>query len=1763
MRSCVACFAFFLVLPFFAHSDSLSVYSTSGDGQVSNSGSNYSTVRGASTGDSADYFSQSMAVGQSFGAPTYSVHRSFLAFDTTSIPSTAAIDSATLYIYKSIMFTSGRDFPIVVTSATNASTAQLSTSDYDQVSTLAGATVWANSLASGAYTAIPLGITGIEFINKGGATKLALRSRYDIVSSAPLLGEWGTVYSRNATDVTRRPKLVIEYTPTPSHDLRIDAVSIRDYYGHQTYTTPPVGASVYFQAVCSSASAGTPTFRNTCVRDGVTMHDQSTNRPVAGSFTLDTRVGGPWVVTSGSHSFTWTLDVDSDVAETNEGNNTGGDSWSTGSPSLTVTYPNGGESLTKGQPYYVTWSNSNYGGNVYVELYRNGAFQETITGSVLSSSESVYWIVQTSLPSDSTYRIRVGPVGGGFGYDESNANFAIGTQVAPSVQVIPSSGVRGTTFQQPGSGFTPNATATLHFRYPDLTQQTVAGKATDSNGAYSHNWPAPQGAQLGTYEYWSVDDTTSTSSNTVIFTVEAGVPILSPLYRLYKEDSGKRDHFYTLDASERDLKVSSEDYKDEGVEGYLSARPFDGGTPLFQLFLSAEDSHYYTIDQGERDAKIAQGYVYERDVGYVFTLPEIGLVKLNRMHQVTDSPYHYFMCIRNDEYAAVLDGDFGTYEALQFAGYVSPNGQRESYDQTKHQGNVAGVDTGTGAFRHFVSNTGLSLSGRGPQLSFRHYYNSLNALSVPMGRGWSHSLYIFAIESSDGDVLIRWGDGSESVFTYNGSGYDPVPGNYYEIVRIDDGINEGYDVTSKDQTVFAFRKLSTSPPPGSEIFVPSILPVWIRDRHGNQLDLSYDAAYGTLTFARDDAGRRFDFSYDTELRVVEVADSAITRSVQFTYHPSGNLATYVDARGKVTQYDYDSNNRLVEITYPRLNTVSVAYDADWRSSTVQFSGETDPTAITYPSNNLRTITDPRGETWQLTHVDGNLTQILDPLSNSSDLEYLNGNNPFKPTQVVDLRSNTWQFEYDGNGNLTKRTDPLGAFEEFDYDTKNNLQWRREFRMSVGPIHQTDFTYDAGGNLLLDIDNAESENTHFGYNAFGQIESIRDGNLNTTNISYDTNGNLDRVTDPLSNVSDSDYDAAGRLTKLTDAELKVTDYEYDTNDNLTRIVGEENQEIQHRYDDNGNLDRVRAINGAQLQDTVYTYDSADRLSTVTDPLSHVTTYGYNNDGELVSRLDANNDTTSYAYDENGRLERTDYPGGESIVFVRNEVGQITNANRLGLGSTSLAYDAVGRLISSTDPYGQTVSYTYHPDSQRETVVYPGAKTVSYAYDAVNRLTDVDDWASSALSYDYDNAGNLTDQVNPNGTYSEFAYDTAARLTDISHRESDSTPFASYAFTLNGVGNPSQFTTLDPIEPILLGSNVTYTSGQDNQLLSETGGVNYGYDDKGNRTSKIDGAVTTNYTYDFENRLSQVSNTSGTIVDHVYDALGNRIAKIEDGTTTRYVLDLSGTMSQAVMETDELAAVDAYYVYGQGLVAQITSGNVRYAYHSDQVGSVVAMTDSAESLVNRYAYSPFGIVLAADESGPANPFQYVGQFGVMSDIHDLTFMRARFYDQKAGRFLNRDPIGFEGGDWNLYAYAGGNSIAQIDPSGNSPATYFLGKYSAIQWLIESQEDQLGEALYQWVYSDGIYSEESDEILARLQTGFEGIKSRADTVMEITNQVLWVGKLKKLSSENPKTFLGGLKAIRLYSKPGVKIYGYGQKKMFPDDPVTKWTQLAVSLW
>src|SRR5690606_29375365 len=97
------------------------------------------------------------------------------------------------------------------------------------------------------------------------------------------------------------------------------------------------------------------------------------------------------------------------------------------------------------------------------------------------------------------------------------------------------------------------------------------------------------------------------------------------------------------------------------------------------------------------------------------------------------------------------------------------------------------------------------------------------------------------------------------------------------------------------------------------------------------------------------------------------------------------------------------------------------------------------------------------------------------------------------------------------------------------------------------------------------------------------------------------------------------------------------------------------------------------------------------------------------------------------------------------------------------------------------------------------------------------------------------------------------------------------------------------------------------------------------------------------------------------------------------------------------------------------------------------SATGITTSEGSLVGMYAFSPFGSIIHS--SGEfENPFGYAGRYGVAQDLPGLHYMRARYFLERIGRFLQPDPIKLNGGDSNFHRYVFNAPTMGIDPTGH---------------------------------------------------------------------------------------------------------------------------------
>ncbi len=260
-----------------------------------------------------------------------------------------------------------------------------------------------------------------------------------------------------------------------------------------------------------------------------------------------------------------------------------------------------------------------------------------------------------------------------------------------------------------------------------------------------------------------------------------------------------------------------------------------------------------------------------------------------------------------------------------------------------------------------------------------------------------------------------------------------------------------------------------------------------------------------------------------------------------------------------------------------------------------------------------------------------------------------------------------------------------------------------------------------------------------------------------------------------------------------------------------------------------------------------------------------------------------------------------------------------------------------------------------------------------------------------------------------------------------------------------GTTTESYTSDPVGNRLTSLGVSsYTNNTSNELTSTSNATfTYGYN--GNTLTSVTGSNTTSYTWDFENRLTQVTLPgSGGTVTFKYDPFGRRIYKSSSSGTSIYAYD-SDTL---IEEVNAGGTAVARYTQS-GLIdeplAVLRSGATSY-YHADGLGSVTSLSNVTGSLAQTYAYDSFGKQTSSSGS-LTNPFQYTArEFDFETGLY---YNRARYYDPLVGRFLGEDPSNVGGGQ---YLYVGNSPTNLVDPSGLNADDVLLNKVTnALQNLI----------------------------------------------------------------------------------------------------------------
>jgi hypothetical protein len=159
---------------------------------------------------------------------------------------------------------------------------------------------------------------------------------------------------------------------------------------------------------------------------------------------------------------------------------------------IRVTYPNGGEILSRGSRYTITWED-NVAANVKIELFKGGSTTPVVISADTPSSGSFNWTVPNALTEGTDYKIKITSLIDGVVTDESNANFTI--QSSSIAVTAPAGGERWQRRKAYVITWTDNFPENVKIdllKNGALSQVLAASETSD--GAFS--WEVPAGITI-------------------------------------------------------------------------------------------------------------------------------------------------------------------------------------------------------------------------------------------------------------------------------------------------------------------------------------------------------------------------------------------------------------------------------------------------------------------------------------------------------------------------------------------------------------------------------------------------------------------------------------------------------------------------------------------------------------------------------------------------------------------------------------------------------------------------------------------------------------------------------------------------------------------------------------------------------------------------------------------------------------------------------------------------------------------------------------------------------------------------------------------------------------------------------------------------------------------------------------------------------------------------------------------------------------------
>jgi RHS repeat-associated protein len=375
--------------------------------------------------------------------------------------------------------------------------------------------------------------------------------------------------------------------------------------------------------------------------------------------------------------------------------------------------------------------------------------------------------------------------------------------------------------------------------------------------------------------------------------------------------------------------------------------------------------------------------------------------------------------------------------------------------------------------------------------------------------------------------------------------------------------------------------------------------------------------------------------------------------LSFTYNSNGTIKTSTDADGHTTEYAYDEKGNLKEIKPP----------TPLAATTIKVDALSRPEVITDGAGHKATVS-------------------YDKLDRTTKIAYT-GTGTAK----------TVTFEYDADGNITKREDSTGTVK-YTVDALNRLT-KEELPGSL--THSYEF--DPASNMTSYTDGGGT--TTYKYNGLNELEAmIEPTSLGTDSFKYNNDHALNEITYPSGAKDVYALEAAtGRPEKIT----------------AEKTTGTAVPTLTYAY-----------TNGANNTTEIRTQTES--------PSGAATTYKYNNLEQLVEAVTSKPNETRYAYKLDG---------------AGNRIKQEVNLTGTTEGTkTYYDYNAGNQLecrltiehACTKENSTERSAYTYDGAGEQTAITPKGDTTgTTFAYNAASELSTLTPSGESAFSLSYGGTG----------------------------------------------------------------------------------------------------------------------------------------------------------------------------------------------------------------------------------------------------------------------------------------------------------------------------------------------------------------------------------------------------------------------------------------